>query len=156
MGDKSQPEQPNFPRETLDATPTDLKQFGMIPEFIGRLPILVSLHKLDEHDLIKILTVPKNAIIPQFNKLLALDNTELTITPCALQAVAEEAYKNGTGARGLRSILERTMESAFFDSPDEDLEKVVINGDVVRGIVSVESLYERRQDKLGRKKSPKK
>ena len=126
--------------------PEDLLSFGMIPEFIGRLPVLASLEQLSEEDLIKILTEPRNALIKQFTKLLAMDDLSLTVTKDALSALAEAAVKKGTGARALRSLLEKIMLDVMYEAPDrEDMTSVTINRAVVEGRRS--ALVRRRQDK---------
>ena len=126
--------------------PEDLLSFGMIPEFIGRLPVLASLEQLTEVELIKILTEPRNALIKQFTKLLAMDDISLTVTKDALSALAEAAVKKGTGARALRSLLERIMLDVMYEAPDrEDLTSVTLNRAVVEG--RRPALLRRRQDK---------
>ena len=111
-----------------DIMPGDLLKFGLIPEFVGRLPVVVTLESLDENALINILTKPKNALVKQYRKLFELDNVELDFTEEALKAIAEEAIKRRTGARGLRSIVEETMTEVMFDIPsDETISKVIIN-----------------------------
>ncbi|KRM12502.1 ATP-dependent Clp protease ATP-binding subunit ClpX [Paucilactobacillus suebicus] len=108
--------------------PEDLLSFGLIPEFIGRLPILTALQKLDEHDLVRILTEPKNALVKQYQKLISLDDSELEFTHGALIAMAQLAIKRNTGARGLRSIIEDVMRDVMYDLPNrKDVAKVVIN-----------------------------
>ncbi len=108
--------------------PEDLLQFGLIPEFIGRLPILTALQKLDEHDLVRILTEPKNALVKQYQKLISIDNSELEFTDGALKAMAHLAIARDTGARGLRSIIEDVMRDVMFDLPSrKDVQKVIIN-----------------------------
>ncbi len=110
----------------------DLMKFGMIPEFIGRLPIVCSLGQLDESALIKILTEPKNAIIKQFRMLFDFENVELKFTDGALRAVVKEALKRKTGARGLRAILERAMLEIMYEMPSqENLKEVVITEEVI-------------------------
>ena len=126
--------------------PEDLLLFGMIPEFIGRLPILTSLQQLTEGELIKILTEPRNALVKQFTKLLAMDDITLTVTKDALSALAESAVKKGTGARALRSLLEKIMLDVMYEAPDrDDLQGVTLNRAVVEGRRS--ALVRRRQDK---------
>lgn len=100
--------------------PGDLLKFGLIPEFVGRLPILVTLESLDEKALVSILQKPKNALVKQYKKLFEIDNVELSFEEDALVAVAEEAIKRNTGARGLRAILEETMNEIMFDIPSND------------------------------------
>ena len=110
----------------------DLMKFGMIPEFIGRLPIVCSLSQLDEAVLIKILTEPKNAIVKQFKKLFAFESVELKFTDGALRAVVKEALKRKTGARGLRSILETAMLEIMYEMPSQlNLKEVVITEEVI-------------------------
>ena len=100
--------------------PEDLMSFGLIPEFIGRLPILTALEELTEDDLVRILTEPKNALVKQYQALLALEDVALTFTPEALKAMAHLAIERETGARGLRSIIEETMRDVMFDVPSRD------------------------------------
>ncbi|WP_270765208.1 ATP-dependent Clp protease ATP-binding subunit ClpX [Weissella confusa] len=100
--------------------PEDLMSFGLIPEFIGRLPILTALEELTEDDLVRILTEPKNALVKQYQALLALEGVALTFTPEALKAMAHLAIERETGARGLRSIIEETMRDVMFDVPSRD------------------------------------
>ncbi len=110
----------------------DLLKFGMIPEFIGRLPVVATLEELDEDMLIKISIEPKNAIIKQFESLFKMDNIDLEIKKDALQEIAKMAIKTKTGARGLRSIIENLLNDLMFESPDQkDLKKIVINSEVV-------------------------
>lgn len=114
--------------------PEDLLHFGMIPEFIGRLPVVSSLRKLTENELISILTEPKNALVKQYGKQLAMNGVKLRVTRDALRALAEEAVRRGTGARALRSIFERLMLDVMFDVPSRgDIEAVTINRPVVQG-----------------------
>ena len=114
--------------------PEDLLHFGLIPEFIGRLPVLSSLRKLTEDELMAILTEPKNALIKQYGKQLAMNDVKLRVTRDALRALAEEAVRRGTGARALRSIFEKMMLDVMFDIPSrEDIESVTINRQVVLG-----------------------
>ena len=126
--------------------PEDLLAFGMIPEFIGRLPVLTTLQQLNEEELVRILTEPRNALIKQFTKLLAMDDISLTVTKDALVALAESALKKGTGARALRSLLEKIMLDVMYEAPDrEDLAGVTLNRAVVEGRKS--ALIRRRQEK---------
>jgi len=112
--------------------PGDLLKFGLIPEFVGRLPIVVTLEALDEEALVKILSEPKNALIKQYKKLFEMDNVELEFKEEALKAIAKEAIKRETGARGLRSIIEDTMKEIMFDIPsNEEVAKVIINADTI-------------------------
>ena len=112
--------------------PEDLLKFGLIPEFIGRLPVMVTLSKLDEEALIKILTEPKNALVRQYAKLLSMDNVELEFTPEALKKIAKKALERKSGARGLRAIIEDVMQDTMFDLPGmDDVEKCIITEDAV-------------------------
>jgi ATP-dependent Clp protease ATP-binding subunit ClpX len=114
--------------------PGDLVKFGIIPELIGRLPVIATLQDLDEDALVKILTEPKNAIVKQFVAMLAMDNVKLTFTDDGLREIAKLAVARKTGARGLRSILERILMQPMFDAPDkEDLAEIIIDASVVRG-----------------------
>jgi ATP-dependent Clp protease ATP-binding subunit ClpX len=107
--------------------PGDLLKFGLIPEFVGRLPIVVTLEALDEEALVSILSEPKNALIKQYKKLFEMDNVELEFEEEALKSIAKEAIKRKTGARGLRSIIEDTMSDIMFDIPsNEEVSKVII------------------------------
>ena len=112
--------------------PQDLLKFGMIPEFIGRLPIIASLKELDKEALIKITTEPKNALVKQYKKLLQMDDVELIFEPEALDAIVDKAIERKTGARGLRSIIEEIMRDIMFDIPsNEKIEKCIITKDTV-------------------------
>jgi ATP-dependent Clp protease ATP-binding subunit ClpX len=114
--------------------PEDLLHFGLIPEFIGRLPVISSLRKLTEDELVNILTEPKNALVKQYSKQLAMNGVKLRVTRDALRALAEEAVRRGTGARALRSIFEKMMLDIMFDVPSRgDIEAVTINRPVVLG-----------------------
>lgn len=113
--------------------PEDLLKFGLIPEFVGRLPVVTTLEPLDETALIRILTEPKNALVKQYQKLLEMDNAELVFTDGALLEIAKEAIKRNTGARGLRSIIESIMLDIMFELPTrEDIVKCVITEESVR------------------------
>lgn len=120
--------------------PEDLLKYGLIPEFVGRLPIISSLEKLDEEALVRILTEPKHALIKQFQKLLELDNVELEFEPAALRAIANEAIKRNTGARGLRSIIEAIMLDVMYDVPSRD--------DVSKCIVTEKAVLENMPPEL--------
>lgn len=112
--------------------PEDLLRFGLIPEFIGRLPVIASLEQLDEDALIEILTKPKNALVKQFQKMLELDDVELEFEPDALKEIAKKAIERKTGARGLRSIIEGIMLDVMFDLPSrDDITKCIITSDTV-------------------------
>ncbi|MDP1877241.1 MAG: ATP-dependent Clp protease ATP-binding subunit ClpX [Actinomycetota bacterium] len=117
--------------------PEDLLKFGMIPEFIGRLPVFTSVSKLDSAALVAVLTEPKNALVRQYQRLFELDGVELEFTTDALDEIAEQALKRGTGARGLRAILEEVLLNVMYDVPSRtDVAKVVISGEVVRDNVN--------------------
>ena len=112
--------------------PEDLLKFGLIPEFIGRLPVIVTLDELSEDALVRIITEPKNALLKQYQKLFRLDNVELTIEPEAVRAIAKKALERKTGARGLRSILEGVMTDIMYEIPShKEIKKVTITADVV-------------------------
>lgn len=112
--------------------PEDLLKYGLIPEFVGRLPIIVTVDALDEDALIRILTEPKNALVKQYEKLFELDGVTLEFQPEALRAVAQEAMKRNTGARGLRAILEEIMLEVMYEIPSrEDIAKVIITRDTI-------------------------
>lgn len=112
--------------------PEDLLKFGLIPEFIGRLPVMTALEKLDEHDLVRILTEPKNALVKQYQELIKLDGSKLRFTDGALSAMAQQAIARNTGARGLRSIIEGVMRDVMFDLPSrQDVAEVVIDKNCV-------------------------
>jgi ATP-dependent Clp protease ATP-binding subunit ClpX len=115
-----------------DVMPEDLLKFGMIPEFVGRLPVITSVHNLDREALIRILTEPRNALVRQYRRLFELDGVDLEFTDDALEAVADQAILRGTGARGLRAILEEVLLSVMYEVPSrKDVEKVVISAEVV-------------------------
>jgi ATP-dependent Clp protease ATP-binding subunit ClpX len=115
-----------------DVMPEDLLKFGMIPEFIGRLPILTSVENLDRPALMEILTEPKNALVKQYQKLFELDGVELEFSPDALEVVADLAIKRGTGARGLRAIMEETLLGVMYEIPSKpDVAKVIITPQAV-------------------------
>jgi len=115
-----------------DVMPEDLLKFGLIPEFIGRLPVITSVSNLDKSALIQILTEPKNALVRQYQKLFDLDDVQLEFEAGALDAIAELALKRGTGARGLRAIMEHVLLGVMYDIPGrEDVEKVVVTADCI-------------------------
>ena len=121
--------------DELDLTePEDLLHFGLIPEFIGRLPVITNLRELTEDELVEILTEPKNALLKQYSKQLALNDVKLKVTKDGLRAMAEEAVRRGTGARALRSIFERLMLDVMYHIPSrDDIESVTLNRAVVLG-----------------------
>jgi len=115
-----------------DVMPEDLLKFGMIPEFVGRLPVITSVHNLDREALIRILTEPRNALVRQYRRLFELDGVDLEFTDDALEAVADQAILRGTGARGLRAILEEVLMSVMYEVPSrKDVEGVVITSESV-------------------------
>nr|WP_295891223.1 ATP-dependent Clp protease ATP-binding subunit ClpX [uncultured Devosia sp.] len=132
-----------------DVAPEDLVRFGLIPEFIGRLPVLATLEDLDISALIEILTAPKNALVRQYQRLFQMEEVELTFHEDALKAIAERAIERKTGARGLRSIMEAILLDTMYDLPSlEGVEEVVISAEVVNG-KDVRPLYiysERKKD----------
>ncbi len=134
-------------REAIHSVePEDLLSFGLIPEFIGRLPVVSTLDALSEDELLMILTDPKNAMVKQYAKLMAMDGVGLTFTKDALRALAAEALRKGTGARALRALLERIMLDVMFDSPGrDDIAEITINRAVVEGKRT--PLVRKRQDK---------
>jgi len=115
-----------------EVLPEDLLKFGMIPEFVGRVPVVTSVTKLDRQALIAILTEPRNALVRQYQRLFELDNVELEFTGDALEAIADQAILRGTGARGLRAIMEEVLLSVMYEVPSRsDVARVVITGEVV-------------------------
>jgi len=114
-------------------THDDLLQYGLIPEFVGRLPMVVSLESLDADALVRILTEPKNALARQFQRFFSLDNVELSFTDDGLKACAEEAIRHKTGARGLRTVLEDTLMEVMYEIPSRtDIKKCIVSGDTIR------------------------
>lgn len=134
--------------ETLSQVqPEDLLKFGLIPEFIGRVPYIVSLETLDKEALIDILTKPKNALVKQYQKLMDLDGVELRFTDHALETIAEEALRRKTGARGLRSIMESVMMDVMFEIPSrDDVEAVILDEAVIRKEKPVQLLLKSNTD----------
>lgn len=123
--------------------PEDLLQYGLIPEFVGRLPVVTTLHELNEDALIRILTEPRNALIKQYQKLLSLDKVKLKFTDQAVVAIAKKAYAQKTGARGLRSILEDVMLDIMYEVPSNtDIHEVVITEDVINGKAEPMKIFE--------------
>ena len=121
------------PSELLsEVLPEDLMKYGLIPEFIGRLPVMATVEDLDKEALVQILTEPKNALTKQYARMFEMDNVDLVYTPDSLEAIAEQALKRGTGARGLRAIMEEVLLNTMFDLPSrDDIEQVLIDRDVV-------------------------
>ena len=144
-----------------EVMPQDFIKFGLIPEFIGRVPVVVTLDMLNEKALVRILTEPKNSLVKQYRKLMELDNVDLEFDAAALQSIAEEAMERKTGARGLRSIMENTMMDIMYEAPSDDrIRKCIITKEAVEGkgapvIVKGESMpiprkaVAKRKDKSG-------
>lgn len=148
LADKSQR---NVGEVLKKALPQDFIKFGMIPEFIGRVPVVVSLDELDKDALIRILTEPKNAIVKQYQGLFGLDDVELTFTPEAIEAIADKTIKRKTGARGLRAIMESAMMDMMFKVPSDDtVEKCVVTKEAIEGTGEPELTY--REEPKGRRK----
>ena len=120
------------PAQALDVRPEDLVKFGLIPEFTGRLPVITSMKELTEDELVRVLTEPKNCLVQQYRKLLAMDGVELEFEPDALRALARNALARKTGARGLRAAMERIMTDVMYEAPGSDaLHKVVVTAKMV-------------------------
>jgi ATP-dependent Clp protease ATP-binding subunit ClpX len=127
--------------------PEDMVKFGLIPEFIGRLPVIATLEDLDEAALVKILTDPKNALVKQYQRLFEMEDVELTFHEDALREIARRAITRKTGARGLRSIMEKILLDTMFDLPTlEGVREVVISDEVVSGLARPLYIYADRQD----------
>ena len=130
-----------------EVEPDDLLRFGLIPEFVGRLPVIATLEDLDESALVQILTEPKNALVKQYQRLFEMEGVGLTFTEDALKAVATRAIARKTGARGLRSIMEGILLETMFDLPGlEGVEEIVVNAEVVEGNAKPLFIYAERQD----------
>ena len=133
--------------------PEDLHKFGMIPEFVGRVPVVTSLNELNKEDLVRVLTEPKNALVKQYKLMFEFEDSELSFEPEALEAVAERAIEHRTGARGLRSILESALQDVMFDLPDHAIEgrtKVLIRKSDIEG-VTVPQIVSDKDDTTDRK-----
>ncbi len=131
-----------------NVSPEDLHGFGLIPEFVGRLPVVSTLRPLQSEELVKVLTEPKNAMVKQYSKLLAMDGVDLEITEEGLEAMAEEAIERGTGARALRSIFEKLMLDVMFDAPSHDgFSRVVVDREVVTGEKEAKVIVEEKDEK---------
>ena len=131
--------------------PEDLLKYGLIPEFIGRLPIIASLEDLDEKALVKILTEPKNALVKQYVALFKMEDVKLDITDDALIAIAKKAIERKSGARGLRAIMEEKLLELMYDIPDKkDVAEIVIDAEVVNGQKTPILVYkENKQNVVG-------
>ena len=133
-----------------EVEPDDLTKFGLIPEFVGRLPVIATLEDLDVAALVQILTEPKNALVKQYQRLFEMEGVGLSFTEDALTAIAEKAINRKTGARGLRSIMEGILLDTMFDLPSlEGVEEVVINKEVVEGRAEPLYIYAERRDDVG-------
>ncbi|TCM43647.1 ATP-dependent Clp protease ATP-binding subunit ClpX [Kribbella sp. VKM Ac-2568] len=129
---KREPEKPREVGGYSDVMPEDLLKFGLIPEFIGRLPVITTVSPLDRDALMKILSEPKNALVKQYRRLFEIDNVELEFSDDAVEAIADQALLRGTGARGLRAIMEEVLLNVMYEVPSrEDVAKVVVTGEVV-------------------------
>ena len=130
--------------------PEDLLKFGLIPEFVGRLPVIATLEDLDEDALVKILTAPKNALVKQYGRLFEMEDVKLSFTEDALRAIAIKAIKRKTGARGLRSILESILLETMFELPGlESVEETAVNAEVVEGRAKPLYIYADRREEGG-------
>ena len=130
--------------------PEDLLKFGLIPEFVGRLPVLATLTDLDREALVEILTQPKNALVKQYQRLFEMERVKLTFSEDALASISRKAIARKTGARGLRSILELILLDTMFELPALDgVEEVVINSEVVEGRAHPLHIYAERRKDIG-------
>ena len=133
-----------------DIEPEDLLKFGLIPEFVGRLPVIATLEDLDEESLIEILTTPKNALVKQYERLFEMEDVRLTFSEDALGAISKRAVERKTGARGLRSIMENILLETMFELPSlESVEEIVINSEVSEGRAKPLYIYAERRDDVG-------
>lgn len=138
----------NYGELMREVQPEDLIKYGLIPEFVGRLPVISALGELDEDALVRILTEPRNALIKQYAKLFEFENVKLNVTPEALRAIAAEAIKRKSGARGLRAIMEQTMLEVMYDVPSIDgVREVVIGEEVISGKSKPLLVYEEGRNK---------
>ncbi|MPY72430.1 MAG: AAA domain-containing protein, partial [Alphaproteobacteria bacterium] len=133
-----------------EVEPEDLLKFGLIPEFVGRLPVIATLDDLDEAALVEILVKPKNALVKQYSMLFEMEDVSLTFSEDALHAIAKRANQRKTGARGLRSILEAILLDTMYDLPGlEGVEEVAINSEVVEGRAKPLYIYADRREDIG-------
>ena len=136
------------------AMPQDFIKFGLIPEFVGRVPVTVSLDSLDKDALVRILTEPKNSLVKQYRKLLELDGVELHFDKNAIEAIAEKALERQTGARGLRAIMENVMMDLMYTIPsDETITECTISRKMVEEKEYIDSIDERKEERLLESKS---
>ncbi|AZR82125.1 MULTISPECIES: ATP-dependent Clp protease ATP-binding subunit ClpX [Piscirickettsiaceae] len=146
---KSQDTKASLSERFQGIEPEDLVKFGLIPEFVGRLPVVAALEELDEKALIQILTEPKNALVKQYQKMFELEGVELQFRKDALTEIAKMAIERKTGARGLRSILEKTLLDTMYDLPSmQNVEKVVINKAVIKGSKKPMLMYHESDEKV--------
>jgi ATP-dependent Clp protease ATP-binding subunit ClpX len=137
-----------------DVMPEDLMKFGLIPEFIGRLPVITTVSPLDRESLVTILTEPRNALAKQYKKMFEIDGVELEFTADALESIADQALNRGTGARGLRAIMEEVLLPVMFDVPsDEGISRVVVTREVVLDNVLPTIVRRDEEPKRPRKRS---
>jgi ATP-dependent Clp protease ATP-binding subunit ClpX len=130
--------------------PEDLLKYGLIPEFVGRMPVLATLDDLDEEALVEILTKPKNALVKQYQRLFEMENTQLSFAEDALSAIAQKGIARKTGARGLRSIMEGILLETMFDLPSlEGVSEVVVNREVAEGRAKPLFIYADRREDVG-------
>ncbi len=145
--DVREPDERNTGDILRDVEPVDLQRFGLIPEFIGRLPVIATLEDLDEDALVQILTEPKNALVKQYQRLFEMEGVGLTFTEDALKGVSARAIERKTGARGLRSIMEGILLETMFELPGlEGVEEIVVNAEVVEGNAKPLFIYAERKD----------
>ncbi len=148
LGDPKDPQAPTTGDIFRGLQPEDLLKFGLIPEFVGRLPVIATLEGLDKGALIEILTKPKNAVVRQFQRLFEMENVDLTVPTEALRAIADKAFERNTGARGLRSIMEQILLDTMFELPGlEGVEEVVISKEVVEETARPLYIYADRADR---------
>ncbi len=146
---RSLKDEDNIGELLLDVEPEDLVKYGLIPEFVGRLPVVATLQELDEAALVRILVEPKNALVKQYQQLFSMEDSELDIREEALQAIARRAMARKTGARGLRTILESTLLNSMYELPSlENVAKVVVDETVIEGEAEPFILYENTSDKV--------
>ena len=149
------PEDRNTGELLKDLEPEDLLKFGLIPEFVGRLPVLATLEDLDEAALVTILSQPKNALVKQYQQLFDMEDTKLTFSDDALLAVARKAIERKTGARGLRSVIEGILLDTMFELPAmEGVEEVVISHEVVAGEASPLYIYSKKVEEEASASAP--
>jgi len=150
MDDKTSASEEHAERDMLvqKVEANDLIQYGLIPEFVGRMPIVVPLHSLTEDMLVQILTQPQNALVKQYEHSFSLDDCRLEITEEALRAIAQVTLEKQTGARGLRSEVEKTLLMPMYEQPGSDIKTVIINEDVIRNDAAPIYIHEQDEDKL--------